>query len=631
LAYDTDPSARRWLAAAGSAGGEWSPDGDKLMYELPTAAGVGIYIDSLDGTDPVQVPLPTSALTPNWAPDGERIAYYTRTGDTRDIWVVNIDGSDAHPVAASPDYDEVAPKWSPDGLWIAYGVRPWPEDGQAVRVVRYDGSDDHRLLATGVVGYPGYTVDLSSPAWKPDGSQLAVMFGAAGPGADPATWPDGDHIWGIGTIAPEGGLITPVFLSPPHAICCSQPWNPLWSPDGKSIVFRSAHHLADPAEWSFEPRTELFIVEVEADGSGEPVRLTYDCSLNDPGSWWAPNTEPPSEPGEPVSVTKGDTTVTFETVEGAGSTTVCVTDEPPGPTPSGFVFLGDYYDIATTAAIAGPISICMTYDEADIPTGSSEADLCILHYVEDGDYWEDITVSRDPDTNVVCGESTSLSVFTLAAGPATRFPDVPSHGIGEYGIDPHWAFYEVDACAQNGVVGGYADGSYQPTWQVTRGQMAVFIARALVAPDGDAGLESWTAPPVPTFPDVDTGFWAYKHVEYLKSLKVVGGYDDGLYRPTATVTRDQMAAYISRAIADPKGDEGLTGFTPPATPTFPDVPEGQWAYTYIEYAAANGVVQGYPYPDPEDSDATIYRYLPDVIVTRSQMAVYVARAFALMP
>lgn len=161
--------------------------------------------------------------------------------------------------------------------------------------------------------------------------------------------------------------------------------------------------------------------------------------------------------------------------------------------------------------------------------------------------------------------------------------------------------------------------------------MAVFIARALVAPDGEEGLESWIAPTTPTFPDVNAGFWAYRHVEYLKSLKIVGGYTDGLYRPTATVTRDQMAAYISRAIADPKGDEGLTGFTPPATPTFPDVPEDQWAYTYIEYAAANGVVQGYPYLDPQDPDATIYRYLPGHIVTRCQMAVYVARAFGLLP
>ncbi len=46
-------------------------------------------------------------------------------------------------------------------------------------------------------------------------------------------------------------------------------------------------------------------------------------------------------------MTKGDTTVTFETVTDSGSTTVCVTDEPSAETPQGFQFLGDYYDIST--------------------------------------------------------------------------------------------------------------------------------------------------------------------------------------------------------------------------------------------------------------------------------------------
>jgi hypothetical protein len=41
--------------------------------------------------------------------------------------------------------------------------------------------------------------------------------------------------------------------------------------------------------------------------------------------------------------------------------------------------------------------------------------------------------------------------------------------------------------------------------------------------------------------------WCYKHVEYLLERDVVSGYPDGLYRPTATVTRDQMAVYVSRA------------------------------------------------------------------------------------
>ena len=46
-----------------------------------------------------------------------------------------------------------------------------------------------------------------------------------------------------------------------------------------------------------------------------------------------------------------------------------------------------------------------------------------------------------------------------------------------------------------------------------------------------------------------------------------------------------------------------------------------WAYAHIEYCVENGVVQGY-----QDG-----LYHPEKIVTRDQMAVYIARAFELSP
>ena len=56
---------------------------------------------------------------------------------------------------------------------------------------------------------------------------------------------------------------------------------------------------------------------------------------------------------------------------------------------------------------------------ADFPFASKYIEVhgSDLHYVEEGDYWEDITVSRDPESNIVCGESDSLSVFVLSAAP----------------------------------------------------------------------------------------------------------------------------------------------------------------------------------------------------------------------
>ena len=90
------------------------------------------------------------------------------------------------------------------------------------------------------------------------------------------------------------------------------------------------------------------------------------------------------------------------------------------------------------------------------------------------------------------------------------------------------------------------------------------------------------------------------------------------YHPTEVVTRAQMAAYVARSIVDPTGDAGLAGYTPPLVATFPDITNDYWAYTYIEYCKAQSIVNGY-----DDG------YRPEAVVTRDQMAVYLQRAFGL--
>jgi len=172
--------------------------------------------------------------------------------------------------------------------------------------------------------------------------------------------------------------------------------------------------------------------------------------------------------------------------------------------------------------------------------GCVQAD--IVQGYHDGLYRPDCEVTRDQMAVYIARALAGGDVY-IPTGPAqATFPDVPTD---------HWAYDYIEYAAANHVVLGYDDGSYQPDWVVRRGQMAVYIARSVVTPTGEAGLEGWHPPAAATFPDVAFNYWCYKHIEYCAAHGIVAGYPDGSYQPALRVTRDQMAVYIQRAFELP--------------------------------------------------------------------------------
>ena len=96
----------------------------------------------------------------------------------------------------------------------------------------------------------------------------------------------------------------------------------------------------------------------------------------------------------------------------------------------------------------------------------------------------------------------------------------------------------IAAAVKAGIVTGYPDGTYRPDADVSRAQLATFIARVLEleAGDGDDG-----------FRDTDGGVhepWIAAAVE----AGIVTGYPDGTYRPDADVSRGQMATFLAQAL-----------------------------------------------------------------------------------
>ncbi len=187
----------------------------------------------------------------------------------------------------------------------------------------------------------------------------------------------------------------------------------------------------------------------------------------------------------------------------------------------------------------------VTIEFPDVPVGFwayNEIQGCVMGGVvggyPDGYYHPEMDVARDQMAVFVARADRGGEANVPAGPPEATFNDVPTD---------HWAYKHVEYCVAEYIVTGYGAGTYAPTVPVTRDQMAVYIARALVG--GESNVPGgWL---IPTFNDVPAGSWAYNHVEYCHDQGVVSGYPDGLYHPEYTVTRDQMAVYIARAFMTP--------------------------------------------------------------------------------
>jgi len=259
----------------------------------------------------------------------------------------------------------------------------------------------------------------------------------------------------------------------------------------------------------------------------------------------------------------------------------------------------------TAAPLAGsaPLEVTFTDESSRNPTswswdfgdgGTSDEQHPSHEYVDLGVYEVTLTTSNAYGSD---SETNPLYIKVL-------FSDLAAD---------HWACDEILSCAGAGIVSGYDDGSYQPDRPVDRAQMAVYISRAVAT--GDEQVPA--GPALATFEDVPTDHWAFDHIEYAVAQGIVGGYDDGSYQPDGYVDRAQMAVYIARALA---GGEDQIPELECAGPPFPDVPCDFWARRHVQFCLGAEVVQGY-----EDG-----YYHPDYVVTRDQMAVYVARAFGLL-
>ena len=144
-----------------------------------------------------------------------------------------------------------------------------------------------------------------------------------------------------------------------------------------------------------------------------------------------------------------------------------------------------------------------------------------------------------------------------------------------------WYYDAVAYVYQQGIMVGMSETTFEPNTTVNRAQVVQMLYNLEGQPQvsGDSG-----------FSDIRDDQWYAKAVAWASANDVVAGYEDGTFRPTRAVTREEFAQILYN-YAKCKG-YGLSASADLGK--FPDSGQvSSWAETALGWANGNGLINGH--------------------------------------
>jgi Tol biopolymer transport system component len=601
---DPDPIANRRTA--------WSPDGTRIAWDGLDGASYQVWVADPDGTNRTALstigpdPDPVSNLSPTWSPDGTRIAWAGFIGTTFQIWVADADGTDRIEISSvGPDPDPVSnrnPAWSPDGTRIA-----WEGNDGTTRRVYVSDADGTDRIEISSVGQGSDPTDNSEPTWSPDGTRIAWW------GLDAAAL----QVW----VADADGTNRIELSTVDSGIGPTSSFSPAWSPDGARIAWVGSIGATEQvwvADVDGTNRTEISTIGPDPDPtsnrrpawSPDGTRLAWDGNDGTTRQVYASDAD---GTGRTEISTVG--TGPYPTDNGRADWRSWRSELSLTTTSSGFE-VGQTATASATVTNAGPCpSVAIVITGLALPCVTSPVVSATAGSVT-GSNWT--VASLNPGataTATVTGTAASgscSSTLSLAAAPATAGPVnarlggnvCPTSTTGFTDVSAtSFAAADIACIFGLGITTGTSATTYTPAGNVTREQMAAFLARLWrslgnTCPSGSTG-----------FTDVPTSSFAAADIACIFGLGITTGTTPTTYTPTGNVTREQMAAFIARLWRS-------LGNTCPTGPTgFTDIPTSSFAAADIACIKGLDITTG----------TTATTYTPTGNVTREQMAAFLAR------
>lgn len=441
---------------------------------------------------------------------------------------------------------------------VVYNQAPFGSWPGTIWTVNSNGSGATQLTN------PSVGVGDSSPAWSPGGTMVA--FSRATLAATDGS-PTGDNIWIMQANGTGQKRLTNTSSMDLH---------PNWSPDGSRLTFSSNR----------AGNQEIYTIKI--DGSGL-ARLTSH-GADDVNPNWSPDRRKIAF----ASDRSGNFEIYTMNADGSGVarlTTSAGDDVSPNWSPDGSKITftsartGDY-EIFVMGASGSGVTNLTNFAGYDARSGWSGDGSRLVFEGDEG-----------PDLNVYVINSDGSGGLEVLAGtgddewnpdwqPIPAFPLVDAQ-FSLFSSNIVWLF-------QSGITAGCSAERFCPDDSVTRGQMAAFLDRALSLPA--TGTDFFT--------DDETSAFE-SEINRLAASGITKGCTATTFCPNGSVTREQMAAFLDRALPLPSTTADF--FTDDETSPFE---------ASINRVAAEGITKG----------CTATTFCPLTLVTRGQMAAFLHRA-----